>query len=689
MDSPELWLARIKSFETSHWEDVKAERLPYREALELKFNGRWSGSQGVHAVNYSYRYVAWFQSQVTGDDLVIQNSREADGDEITGEMADLLLKRVSEEGRAFHQLRHIVPDLGWLGCGAIWYGFHAQHVSRDLARSAGRSGMEISERAKGGDMAPRPGEDHRTAADVLDGALEQSADPFEAASLAGAASAQDAAAEAVSAEQREVYLTDHKVWFRRGRVGIDTFWSNEVIDHDDIWWMAHRVCYMPEVAQNLPTLKPSLRRQLKGRVLAQPDNSRNRGTVVGSNVTGAEDENKRVELFYIWDKRTRTRHIICPELPDKFLETDSSNPYVDEEGRELIPDFFPCQIFCAILPPSDEPTRTLGTPMIAPGWPQQMEANELRTLSLAQARRHSARHYALNPKLSQAEANNIKALLKSGQDGLVFECPASMIDQSPKDLVHPITFGHSNGEITQQTLMVENDWVKVMGMPNAELTSMATADTATQEQIGISAGHNQAEDVIKQIEDQTARMMMGVRGLVRGFYPVERIAALVGPKYAMPRKDAAGQQMPSILETWDKSSLDGDTIRVRFGIRAKNESAVRTNQIMQAVEVVRASLEPTTGLPRFEDKQLIDELMRSLGVGKAQEVDPALAQLRNMVVMLMQQVKTMQEAAQAAPSPGKGSSSGGGADAPGRSGQAPTSANLEAGARRGTVSASA
>ena len=128
MDSPELWLARIKSFETSHWEDVKAERLPYREALELKFNGRWSGSQGVHAVNYSYRYVAWFQSQVTGDDLVIQNSREADGDEITGEMADLLLKRVSEEGRAFHQLRHIVPDLGWLGCGAIWYGFHAQHV---------------------------------------------------------------------------------------------------------------------------------------------------------------------------------------------------------------------------------------------------------------------------------------------------------------------------------------------------------------------------------------------------------------------------------------------------------------------------------------------------------------------------------------------------------------------------------
>ena len=218
---------------------------------------------------------------------------------------------------------------------------------------------------------------------------------------------------------------------------------------------------------------------------------------------------------------------------------------------------------------------------------------------------------------------------------------------------------------------------------------MATADTATQEQIGISAGHNQAEDVIKQIEDQTARMMMGVRGLVRGFYPVERIAALVGPKYAMPRKDAAGQQMPSILETWDKSSLDGDTIRVRFGIRAKNESAVRTNQIMQAVEVVRASLEPTTGLPRFEDKQLIDELMRSLGVGKAQEVDPALAQLRNMVVMLMQQVKAMQEAAQAAPSPGKGSSSGGGADAPGRSGQAPTSANLEAGARRGTVSASA
>lgn len=687
LDDPRLWISRIKSFQKSHWEDVKAERLPYREALELKFDGRWSGSRkNVHAVNYSFRYITWFQAQVTGDPMVMRSSRDADGDEETGEMVDILLGRVVKEGGAYAHLRNIIPDLGWFGCGAIWYGFHAQHVTRQMARDAGRSASEIADRAEQGDVAPRPDEDHQTAADVLDARAAQEQDSYTTAALGMAATMHDQARLAKDGEIQDIEVTDHRIWFRRGRVGIDTFWSNEVIDHDDIWWMAHKVCYLPEIARKLPSLKRSLASKLKGTPLIADEQKRSWGTVFTEDVPGSAEENLRVELYYVWDKRTRKRHIISPEMPDKYLERDDSNPYVDAEMNQAIPGFFPCQLFTAIIPPSDSPLRTLGLPMIAPGWSQQMEANELRTLTLANARRHSVRHYVLHPMVKGPAREEIMAKLSAGEDGQVFDAPPSFEGQEIKNLIVPLQFSGDKNELVLQSRMVEADWVKVQGMPIAELTSQATAGTATQEQIGISAGHNQAEDIIKQLEDQAARMMEGVRGLVRAFYPDERIAALVGPKYAMPSEGPNGELIPSLLDKWNRSSLEGDDIRVRFGVRAKAENAVRTNQLMQAIETVRSVVEPTTGLPRIEEIQLVEELTRSLGVGKPREVDPTLSYLRNLVVQMASQLKQMSEQAAASSSP---SQKPGKDRKPGRSKKAPTQGNLESGARKGTSSASA
>lgn len=692
-DDPRLWLARINAFRKTHWEELKEERGAYRDALQLKMGGRWSGANGIHVVNYSYRYITWFQAQVTGEDPVIRSPRDADGDEILGEMVDLLLLRVLKEGDLFRSLRDVVVDLGWFGSGAIWYGFHSTAVSKEQARDAGRSVMEIADRAIQGDMAARPDEDHDAAAQFIDAKLAQTQDPYEAAALGVAATDHDRARAEDDDALKDVHLTDHRVWFRRGRIGIDTFWSNEVLDLSDVWWMAHKTTWRPEQVHEMASLKPGLRRKLKGTKILDDDGKPRTNLGALADVPEAADDSHRVELYHIFDKRTRRRHIISPEMPEKFLEDDSSNPYVDEMGRPSIPGFFPCQVFQAIRPPVDDPIRTTGLPMVAPGWAQQMEANELRTLSLASARRHSARHYVLDPSVTGEAADAIRAPLARGEDACVFQFPPGTgPDKSAKDLIYPISFGHDNGEVILQTRMVEQDWVKVMGMPQAELSSMATASTATQEQIGISAGHNQAEDIIKQIEEQMARLVEGVRGLVRSFYPIERIAGIVGRRYTEPRQGPNGEQLPSLLDLWNASSLEGDAVKVRFGVRAKAENAVRTNQIMQALQAVKTVVEPTTGLPRVEEMPLVEELTRALGIGKPQEIDPNLNHLRHLVVQQMQQIEMLkgmlQQASKAQPSSG-GERKKSEKTKPGKSKKAPTAGNLEAGARRGTASASA
>lgn len=695
-----LWLRRKEAFDRL-CEPIMQARSKYRDAVSLRRSeqGPWgrgdSGSESVgrsspldlhHGVNWSYRYMRWLSAQGMGERPYIKTSRDASPDEIVGEMADVLMGRVLDEGNAFHEWRQTYADKCWLGCSTVWYGYHARIVDAAQVADAAESPAQAVERALQGDIAARPGQDRQLMAEALrtpardevEGTALGSAGR---AALFGAAQAQDQAGLEEYGEASDVQVADRQIWFRREVPGEGTFWDPNACDPSDWEWMAQKITMRVEDARRHPGLGPG-RKRLQGTELTSPGKKSPGGPNTAVTTTGldgdVDNEGKRVTLYIFWDKRHETRHIISPELPDEYLEADETNPYTDEAGNGLIPGFFPCAYSAPELPPLEGPERCFGVPLVAPGWVAEQDADNFRRMMVMDANKHARRDYILNRSIVKDEQQVINAL--RGPTGSII--PIDVEPGMEDKVIFPLQFRGSTGEIEHQFREAEATWVKAMAMPMAELSSAAQAATATQEEIGVAAGRNEAEDVIKQDERAFARLVMGMRGLVRGLYSEEKIAALLGPKFL------------EAFELWSQSALDGDLVEVKFGTRVLREDAVRTKQTQMAIELAQNYTGPM-GLPIYDLRPMYNELFRNLGMGAPQEVAPEEMQMRQLVEQLVQELEQAREEAAQAHAEGKREAmqKQAGAGKPGPDGKrksqgsAPKRDTINSGARRGTSSA--
>lgn len=633
-----IWIRRIEAFNRSI-DEVWDARQKYRQAISLRVGdgGPWAGPGEKplqrKRVNYSHRYLRWLKAQGTGERPVIEYPRDAEGDETYAEMAELVIGRVLDEGRAVEEWRDTYADKCWLGCSTVWYGFHAEVVTAQEAHGAAEGAADRVERAFDGDLAPNPGQDHDAAAAGLRAVVEDKAAELGSQgreALLGAAQAHDRAGESEEAAGENVRIEKRKIWFKRGVPGVDTFWDSFCTDLSEAEYMIQRVQMRVEDAQDYKGFGPA-RERLKGQEIGKSNQKDGREVVNSQGVDGAENESKRVMVYVVWDKRHKTRHFITPELPGEYLEADEQNPYVDAQGRDVIPGFFPCAYSAPELPPVEGPTRTFGMPLIATGWAQEDDGDTFAGLMVSASKRQSARHYLVNRNLVK-DVGAVTRALESGKDGLVIE-----LDVPPEMTQHavvPLSFRGSSGEVEGQARWAESQWVKNQGMPMAELSSQPQAGTATQEEIGVAAGRMESEHIIKVDEQAFAKMIHGVRGLIRAFYPEERIVELLGPTWAQKYAE------------WVGTPISGDTMSVKFGPRARSEENVKLNLSMKAFELAQ-NYTGVLGLPIKDIRPLIEEIFRKLGHGTPKDVAPAEMQLRELVQILSTQVEELQEQNQA------------------------------------------
>ena len=672
-------------------EPLLAARKKYRDALSLKHGdgGPWGRAEygpfdRMGGVNFSYRYMRWLTAQGMGERPVISSNRDATPDEKVAPMVDVLLGRVLEEGNAFAEWRQTYADKCWLGSSVVWYGYHALLTDVQQVMDASESPAAATERALQGDPAARPGQDREMMAAALRApgedritALETGSDGIDA--LTTAAQSHDALAEMEEGRARDVRVEDRQIWFKRGVWGEDCAFDPVACDPSDWEWVMQTVTMRVEEARELAVLRPAARKRLNGSELKKgAERNAPNATTSTSGVPDVDDETKRVTLYLFWDKRHERRHIISPELPNEYLEVDEANPYVDESGKGLIPGFFPMAHSAPDLPPTDGAERVLGQPLVATGWQAERDADSFAAMMVSDANKHARRDYVLNPNLKNKGA--VRKALR-GPSG-------AMIDGHGLDPAHldkaiiPVQYRGSSGEIESNFAAAESRWVKAMAMPHAELSSQAQSSTATQEEIGVAAGRNEAEDIIKQDERAFACMVEGVRGLVRGLYNQEKILALLGPKYMED------------FELWSQSALDGDSIEVKFGSRVFKEEAVRISQIQKAIDLATGYTGPM-GLPIFNLQPLYEELFQKLDMGKPQEVAPEVMQARQLIDHLVQENQRLQQEAAEAHKEGKREAqqkqAGAGKPGPGK-GASGTSATpkrdtINSGTRRGTSTA--
>lgn len=691
--------------------EVWQDRERYANALGLRDTETGDKTRRTR-VNLSFRYMQRLTAEVTGQPLHLTMSRDAGagqsmageppeqaiGDEDVAEWVETGVSRALYEAGTQRETDANVVDLCAYGVTGSWFGYHAEIVGPVEAQEAAKdvSGDPVDDpeqeqidpdaesnivaETMAGDTEAKPGQDHRAVAETLrDGAAQipAGADMGAMAALQARAQSHDAlGAKEAKAKAGESRVIQRKIWEKRGIVGFDTFWHPSVWDFDDSPWVCRRVLTHVEAFRRWGAIKAKFRRKAEGTA------DRYRPSVESPGKTSPSPEESRgdpsdryVETYVFWIREPwrpdggRVK-ITGPEFQGEWIEEDESNPNVDEQGRPLIDGFFPFAYCAPLLPPLEDPKRTLGMALIEPGAETEERINEFLGTILAHYKRHGFRIYFKHPLLKGMK--RLKEVLRRGIDGEVFDAPSGIdlnnADQL-KNMVVPVQYSGQAEQMERMLAKLIEFWRIEQGFPAASLLGTAQSETATQEEIGVEAGNNELGVIAGRIEEFVATKARIVLGLMRGFYRTEKMREMLGAEGA---------------QAWDlyrKTSTRGDRLEVKLGSRAARSQAVNIEQTMKAIEVVRTTVDPLSGVRVLDDMPLVGDLMRGLKAGKPKELPEGVIQAQEFLAKVQAAMAAQEQAAKGGPPPG------GGGKAPNEGDGAPTSANLNAGARRDTAAA--
>lgn len=697
---------------------VMRTRVDFEQVLSLVYvcgdtvGGGYENAEGLrrYALNLPYRYCRWLEAQATGEPIVVKVPRDSSpgekpgattGDAQTGEYVARIITRALYEAQYEGEINAVIGECCGRGVSFLGIGYHEEAISRTVGSEVGKDAQSVVVDVLGqGQTEAVPGQANKEIADGLrtmagDQVVQAQIGMKGLVGLLNRAGSHDFAQyknETDRSTVAQVRDIRRRVWVRKLRAGEDVFWDMTVADIKDARWMARRhVCTKSEFNAN-----PLFTAKAKETIHGQPDPFQS-GVIGGGQTasgammspdaraaavaSGEDTSDWLVEWFEVYERRPDMmaggiRYALSAEMPDDVISESDEYPYVDEDGFCAIPNFYPFFDFAPLKPPMHQPERTLGIPLVAPGWTQFLKLMEFNRLRVESARKHSLRAYQLHPALKGEK--KILDKFQNGEDGFAFFCPPSLMgaDGKMQEAVIPIQFSGNTQQIDVQAAREYADWIRVQGMPPAHVEGVGQAETATQEQIGVAAGDSEMQSLVKRLEARMADVCEGIRGLIRAFYDSEDIVELLG---------AEGGEA---IKTWKMSSMKGDRLQVVFGLRAKQADTVAKKQLMESITLVQGNVDPATTLPIYDAQPLYQELFRALGVGKPQLNASMLAQLQQLA-MIGQQVLMAQQKAQAGggqPGAGGGQqqSAGGGGPNPSE-GSGPSPANIESGARNGTV----
>ena len=603
-ERPDVWLERIGRFQRMV-KEREAESKKYRDAAELKFRplmpqGEPGALHGFDVawvdqipLNVTRRYIDRLKSLATDGDPLIVYPRDAEGDEEFASFAERLLTRVVSESRYPTEFGDATTEMSVAGSGVVWFGYHQEAVTSSQVTAVSQPIADVAMGAMQGAPAV-PGQDHVAVARTL---VDSVSDPKVVMGVKGeevvlrayeGAAAHVKAAEKEEREPDTVWVTERELWTRHLPMTW-VAWDVGVYDLRDARWMARKIVFDLEEARTYAAFDPRVR----GKLQASAERSESEDHLAVKTERDGASDGARVVVWEVWDKRYRVRHYVS-ESVDEYLEADAVDPYLNEDtGRSWIPGFFPCIVTAPLKAANEKPERTLGVPPVACGFPQQEELIKLRSYAMACAKR-TARFFELHAALSDEEM----AAISAGQDGFVFVRPGDV--PAGEDTLKIHQFQGEFPALRNEAQTVLGEWCATMEFPMAELTTMPQAETATQEQIGVAAGSQRTGFIVRTLEEDFARGVEILRALVCKCYNAEKVASLVGAKYA------------PIFQAWTKSSLKGDKLTVKFKGRAEGEKAVQLKQSMDLYMLLKQEVGPL-GLPKYRTDTLLEDVARRLG----------------------------------------------------------------------------
>lgn len=394
-----------------------------------------------------------------------------------------------------------------------------------------------------------------------------------------------------------------------------------VTDFSRVSWIDRIFVMTPEEFRANPTFTDEAKRDVRPAPLPTSDG----GVPVVS--TGSEttkrdgdqqqtiDMEGRVTVHEIWDK-IGCRRIYIVLGYDKPVGKSTRYPYMDDFGRPLFPDFFPCAWRTPWSRQQERPSRVLGLPGLEPMWAPQIEY--IKTISaFVTACKSTARTAVVGPGVDQSTLT----AWSRAQDGAIIKMSSDYSPQMHGEPAKQFTWlpmPSAPMDYLAAARLVKAEAFEAVAITSASMTGQPQAGTASQEQLIAQGAATTAGDVKATFEDQYAELALKSLMLFLEFANKHEIEAYLGPEALVPRppnslpvQDPATGEMipapprPSIYEAMTSTDLLGERMEARFAssTRAQDFMRIKTlNDLLATVNLVRDG----AGIPYKDPRELID-----------------------------------------------------------------------------------
>lgn len=566
-------------------------------------------------VNLMHRWLQKLRAHAADEDIRVRFPRDWVE---TSEVMDVIDRAVMAEAGRMGLPQLYAEGVGDWGCiGSMWTWLEIPNLpSREDVIQGSKGADEIMAEARAGVHEPSPFQDNERLSEVLSGAA--SSDPLRVAAEAassdlGAAPfelATEAAAQHAELEEEE---EAHPLRWRheefmltamRVRLGESFFLDPTVTEFRDARWVARMILMPVDEAHRHPMFRPGIRTKLKGTVTGATDIWQSERDAKMSRYAApsdkAGDEDALVCVFHILDKKWGTQHFIA-EGCDEFLERDEAFPYVDENGRPLIrplgrhPGFFPVYPCRPITTTRCDIHSVFGIPGLRMGLESQKSYIKMLSRFLEVVKKSASAKYLAKG----AWPENGLDCLESPEDGV-------LASDDPNATVEAIRWQPASADLYQQINDEVTRFSIATGMSMTELTSRATADTATQEQMAQGGSNLLVFELIRKMEEAYAAEAYGILQMMT-LYPPPVLESILG------QRDA-----DLFLKVMKEIGVPHKAPEVTISAKAREagDLFVRIKQLMDFHERVRMDLDPMTGLPRKDSGFVLDEAAMLLNVGK-------------------------------------------------------------------------
>lgn len=425
------------------------------------------------------------------------------------------------------------------------------------------------------------------------------------------------------AQLAETCEVEHQRWLERAHRGPEAKisfvatpygpwcqWDPTVTDVRRADWIARKLVLDRDEFMESETFTDAAKRKVAA-MPSEPSNDPTASAAEGAReATQAVEEVGRIIVWEIWDRKHWKRHYWSPMLGEETIGVDDRYPYLDEEGRPLFRDFYPCVIRVPIKHNREVPEQSSGVPFLAPGWPHQIELIQFRTAASRAAKRSGRVAVAAHG----VDDSTLSAYVKATDGGIIKA--TSAYDAKTGDILKPLDMGPFPIEYLRAGQQAMADFANALGVSIAALTGEPIADTLGQEEIALKGSTLTQADLIRTLESGVAELATKAFILFRAYASDSEMASFLGVKSMDPDEEGL-----TLVQRVRAMNLDGRKILCRF---ASSTRADDLASIKQSFDFYALSMGPlgrdSTGVPYFDPRTML------LRIGKKMDLQESLVE---------------------------------------------------------------